>query len=368
MNKSDKRRIHLQWIRIFLSVIGLGIGIMVSRAVEADKLIFTNPDRLLSALSYGVGGLIFAIIFYFISKPIIKMTKRIIDYFENELISLPVTDVIFGAFGLIAGLIIAYLMSQPIYRLNIPYLGGAVSVLLCVVFGYLGLIIMVKKREDLIGGISEISLRKKQEKGKKSSGNTQKVLDTSVIIDGRILDICKAGFIDGPLVAPLFVLEELQHIADSADDLKRNRGRRGLDIIKSMQTELDIEIIIYDKDKFEQISEVDSKLIKLTQKLGGKILTNDYNLNKLADVQGVKVLNINELANALKPVVLPGEEMTVEVIKEGKEAMQGLSYLDDGTMIVVENGKKYIGQSINAVVTSVLQTAAGKMIFARPKM
>jgi len=191
-------------------------------------------------------------------------------------------------------------------------------------------------------------------------------LDTSVIIDGRIADICKTGFVEGPLIIPQFVLEELQHIADSSDTLKRNRGRRGLDILNKIQKELDIEVIIYDK-KIDDVEEVDSKLLKLAQMLKGKIITNDFNLNKVAEVQGIEVLNVNELANAVKPIVLPGEEMVVHVIKDGKEFNQGLAYLDDGTMIVVEGGKQYIGEKIDVIVTSVLQTSAGRMIFAKPK-
>ena len=193
-----------------------------------------------------------------------------------------------------------------------------------------------------------------------------KVLDTSVIIDGRIADICKTGFIEGKLVIPRFVLNELQHIADSSDDLKRVRGRRGLDILNIIQKELDIEVEITEKD-FDDIPEVDSKLLKLAQVMNGKVVTNDYNLNKVAELQGVAVLNINELANAVKPVAIPGEEMVAQVVKEGKESNQGIAYLDDGTMIVVEGGKKHIGQTINVLVTSVLQTPAGRMIFGKPK-
>ncbi|HHY05143.1 MAG TPA: TRAM domain-containing protein, partial [Thermoanaerobacterales bacterium] len=193
-----------------------------------------------------------------------------------------------------------------------------------------------------------------------------KILDTSVIIDGRIADICKTGFIEGTLVIPNFVLEELRHIADSSDTLKRNRGRRGLDILNKIQKELNIDVDIYEGD-FEDINEVDSKLVKLAQVLDGKIITNDFNLNKVAEFQNVQVLNINELSNAVKPVVLPGEEMVVQVIKDGKETGQGVAYLDDGTMIVVDGGKKHIGETIGVMVTSVLQTAAGRMIFARPK-
>ena len=193
-----------------------------------------------------------------------------------------------------------------------------------------------------------------------------KILDTSVIIDGRIFDICQTGFVEGPLVIPGFVLNELRHISDSADGLKRNRGRRGLDILNKIQKELSIETQIYEED-FPEIAEVDAKLLKLAQVLNGKVVTNDFNLNKVAEFQGVPVLNINELANAIKPVLLPGEEMKVVVMKDGKEASQGIAYLDDGTMIVVEGGRKFISEEIMVVVTSVLQTAAGRMIFAKPK-
>ena len=188
----------------------------------------------------------------------------------------------------------------------------------------------------------------------------------SVIIDGRIFDLCQTGFIEGTLVIPSFVLDELRHISDSSDSLKRNRGRRGLDILNKIQKELEIETQIWEGD-FKDIAEVDSKLLKLAQKLGGKVITNDFNLNKVAEFQGVPVLNINELANAIKPVVLPGEEMKIIVIKDGKESTQGIGYIDDGTMIVVEGGKKYIGEEILVIVTSVLQTSAGRMIFAKPK-
>lgn len=193
-----------------------------------------------------------------------------------------------------------------------------------------------------------------------------KILDTSVIIDGRIADICQTGFIEGSVIIPEFVLEELRHIADSSDGLKRNRGRRGLDILNRIQKELKIEVKIVDID-FEDVQEVDIKLIKLAKQMDGFVVTNDFNLNKVSVLHGVKVLNINELANAVKPVVLPGEEMVVFVVKEGKENKQGIAYLDDGTMIVVEEGRRFINETIEVVVTSVLQTAAGRMIFAKSK-
>jgi len=191
-----------------------------------------------------------------------------------------------------------------------------------------------------------------------------KILDTNVIIDGRVADICRTGFIEGPIYVPGFVLDELQHIADSADSLKRARGRRGLDILNQMRTELKMMIRTYDNLDQGDRDEVDAKLVKLAKKLGGKIVTNDYNLNKVAELQGVPVLNINELANAVKPIVLPGEEMLVTIIKEGKEMNQGVAYLDDGTMIVVEGGRRRIGETLPVVTSSVLQTVAGKMIFA----
>lgn len=194
-----------------------------------------------------------------------------------------------------------------------------------------------------------------------------KILDTSVIIDGRIADICQTNFLEGTIVIPQFILEELQHIADSSDVLKRNRGRRGLDILKRIQKELQADVEIYEGD-FEEIHEVDSKLVKLAKIMDGVVVTNDFNLNKVCEVQGVAVLNINDLANAVKPVVLPGEELVVQVIKDGKEQRQGIAYLDDGTMIVVEDGRDYIGKTIEVLITSVLQTSAGRMIFAKPKL
>jgi uncharacterized protein YacL len=191
-----------------------------------------------------------------------------------------------------------------------------------------------------------------------------KILDTSVVIDGRIADVCETGFIDGTLVVPQFVLKELQFIADSADSLKRNRGRRGLDILARVQKMSGVHVTISDVD-FPDVREVDLKLIELARTLGGEIVTNDFNLNKVAQLRGVDVLNINELANALKPVVLPGEFMKVFILKEGKEYNQGVAYLDDGTMVVVDNARRLIGRNIDVVVTSVLQTTAGKMIFGR---
>ncbi|MDL2310595.1 PIN domain-containing protein [Peptostreptococcaceae bacterium OttesenSCG-928-C18] len=204
----------------------------------------------------------------------------------------------------------------------------------------------------------------KEKTVKKTNDKFIKILDTSVIIDGRIKDILEAGFIDGKIIVPIFVLEELQHIADSDNDLRRQKGRRGLDILKLIQniTSSDVEV---SQKRYPDIEEVDSKILQLAKELKATVITNDYNLNKVAAVRDIRVLNINELANAMKPIVIPGEQMTVTIIKDGKESNQGLAYLDDGTMVVVEDGRKSIGKTVETVVTSVLQTAAGKMIFVR---
>lgn len=193
-----------------------------------------------------------------------------------------------------------------------------------------------------------------------------KVLDTSAIIDGRLADLCKTGFLEGVLIIPNFVLLELQKIADSADPLRRNRGRRGLDLLNKIQKENQVTVKVFDRD-YDELNEVDTKLLRLARELEAKVVTNDFNLNKVAELYGVQVLNINELSNAIKPVVLPGEEMVVHVLRDGKEYGQGIGYLEDGTMIVVEGGKNYIGLDIDILVTSVLQTSAGRMIFAKPK-
>lgn len=227
-----------------------------------------------------------------------------------------------------------------------------------VVFGYLGMVVGAKKGEWMTAESVQALLF---DTGRDESF---KVLDTSVIIDGRILEICETGFIDGVLVVPQFVLRELQSIADSADSLKRNRGRRGLEILQKLQKNPDVKVQISETD-FPGVEEVDLKLIELARQLEGKIVTNDFNLNKVAQLRGVQALNINELANSLKPVVLPGEELNVYLMKEGKEPGQGVGYLDDGTMVVVDSGKPLIGETVDIAVTSVLQTTAGKMIFGK---
>jgi len=355
-------------IRVILTILGSFLGlalfVYVINIMQLES-IQTNLATYVTGII--ISSLISGMILFFMSPWLINLGRSIVNWVEKELANVPIVNVVLGSVGMVIGLFIAYLISQLLNNIPIPFVGTIVSAVLYIFMGYLGARIATKKIDELTGLQAVFKKNMGKDKGnKKENKSSPKILDTSVIIDGRIADICKTGFVEGPLIIPEFVLEELRHIADSSDSLKRNRGRRGLDILNKIQKELDIEVKIYNKD-FEDLSEVDTKLLRLAEVLDGKVLTNDYNLNKVAEFQGVPVLNINELANAVKPVVLPGEEMLVQVIKDGKESGQGLAYLDDGTMIVVDSGKKFIGKNIDVLVTSVLQTAAGRMIFAKPK-
>jgi len=353
-----------KFIKAVISIIGASLGAFIGVLLnQNDFLKLPGYQNVLVIIGI---SLVFGIIFLLLSTKIKNIGLGIVSSFEKELLKFSTTDIIWGAVGLIVGFVIAFLISQPFS--DIKYVGTIVAILSYFTFGYLGIKISTRKKDDFVWpqiNLKKQSTAKKQDKAKKEI-ISPKILDTSVIIDGRISDICKTGFIEGTLIIPEFVLKELRHIADSSDSLKRNRGRRGLDILNILQKDDAVHVVIESKDYGDNI-EVDVKLLKLAKELGGKVLTNDFNLNKVAEFQGVEVLNINELANAVKPVVLPGEEMTVMVVKDGKESGQGLAYLDDGTMIVVEGGKKYIGDSVVVTVTSVLQTAAGRMIFAKLK-
>jgi len=279
--------------------------------------------------------------------------------FETRLRETQVTRLLGGLIGFITGIAIARAIEAGFFWLNAA--NGVVEFFnsfLLIVLPYLGLMLGVKHGEWLEPA-RLISLFRST-----GSERRYKILDTSVIIDGRIADVCDTGFMDGTIVIPQFVLKELQLVADSGDSLKRNRGRRGLDILQRIQKMSGVEVVISDVD-FPDVREVDLKLIELARTLEGKIVTNDFNLNKVAQLRGVAVLNVNELANSLKPVVLPGEQMKVFILKEGKEYNQGVAYLDDGTMVVVDNARRMISKTIDIVVTSVLQTTAGKMIFGR---
>lgn len=311
-----------------------------------------------------VAPVLAGILGWLIAPLIILVLKRGSDYIVTMLQRVPTPDAVAGACGLIVGMLIGALATFSLPR-NLPIVGSFLPFLITLFAGYIGSVVAVRRREELMAIFVRAGKSEKKDEANSVPGG-RKLLDTSVIIDGRIVDICRSGFIEGALLVPTFVLEELQHIADSSDPLRRNRGRRGLDILAQLQELPNVAVEVI-SDDFEDVAEVDTKLIRLAQELGVKVLTNDYNLNKVAGLQGVSVLNINELANAVKPVVLPGEEMEVQVIKEGKELGQGVGYLDDGTMIVVDNGKRYMGRTITVVVTSVLQTSAGRMIFGKPK-
>jgi uncharacterized protein YacL len=267
-----------------------------------------------------------------------------------------------GLLGLIIALLLGHLLTTSllVHPSIAGFEGFAVRGLAHATLAYIGVMLGARK-----GAEFDLNEYKKLFQGEIKEENP-KLLDTSVIIDGRVADICETGFLEGTLIIPQFVLRELQQIADSSDPIKRNRGRRGLDILQRIQRSVDVHVKILDQD-FPKIRDVDSKLVALGKQLGGKILTNDFNLNKVAELQGVSVLNVNQLANAVRPVVLPGELMNVHILKEGKEYGQGVAYLDDGTMVVVDSARKHVGKNVDVAVTSVLQTTAGRMIFTRLK-
>lgn len=272
--------------------------------------------------------------------------------------------ILFSILGIIAGYLVAYIVLTVISPLLkdfdfvlLPYLKLSLTIFIIYIIA-LGFYCKSYDLKLLFSDQDTANIKKEK------SSDTYKIMDTSVIIDGRISDISETGFLEGILIIPRFVLIELQQIADSSDSLKRQRGRRGLDILNKMKKGIKLIVQIVDDD-FPEVKEVDEKLVLLAKKFNGIVVTNDFNLNKVAQIQGVKVLNINELANAVKPIVLPGEELTITVIKEGKDSNQGVGYLEDGTMVVVESGHQYIGKKVDVIVTSVLQTTAGRMIFAK---
>lgn len=362
----------LSFMRFLMTLLGLIVGGFLghrySDAIKAYLAIDTSDFVMVSTF---LGAVIFGLIGIIISTPLFKMgfafTKRI----EKTLSKIPFSELFGGTIGLILGLLIAFLISLP--TAQIPLLGSYIAIVLYAIFGYLGISLGRKSKEMWERVFDTVTLknasRAKEEKRKAKesmafkSQVVPKVLDTSVIIDGRIVEICASGFLEGPLFVTNFVLDELRHIADSGDSLKRGRGRRGLDVLNALQ-ELETEVIISPKD-YAHIEEVDAKLVALAKEIGGAVVTNDYNLNKVATFQNIRVLNVNELASAIKTVVLPGEQIRVEVVAKGKEVEQGVGYLEDGTMIVVENGKDLLGQEVETIVTSVIQTNAGRMIFAK---
>lgn len=370
---------------------------------------------LASLICIIIGATLGGIAGWLVSPFCIRKLGNFTAFVEKQLSKMPINDVVAGAVGLALGLIIANLLGNAFSR--IPVVGDYIPIIFSIVFGYLGIHLTIKKRKEITAAfdfmtrLKEIMKAREAERAakknlereleeaqknfdvkvetiipedtekivrpkvslvkvKKSEVDTQnknyKLLDTNVIIDGRIADICKTGFLEGEILIPVFVLEELQYIADSSDSLRRVRGRRGLDVLQTIREDESLKVEVMNID-FDDIHGVDSKLVRLAQKVKGKIITNDYNLNKVAQLRGVEVLNINDLSNAVKPVVIPGETMKVQVVRDGKEPGQGVAYLEDGTMIVIENGHRYLSRTISVEVTSALQTSAGRMIFAKPR-
>ena len=353
------------------AIVGYGLFLLTkfcfALAGHEELVDFSEIQELCIAVLFAI---IFGLIFFRLTPTLKKQGNKMASNIESDLQKVSLNDLVMGTIGLIVGLIIAFLISQVYVGIKIPYLDVILNIITYIILGYLGIVIATKKGKDIRNAWPSAKLISSvggSKSGKVKSDASPKIFDTSVIIDGRIADIMKTGFIEGTIVIPEFVLVELRHIADSSDALKRNRGRRGLDILNKIQNEYGIEIYNTTAEKaLDEIPEVDVKLLKLAQIMNGKVVTNDFNLNKVAAIKGVEVLNINELANTLKPVVLPGEIMTLSLVKEGKENNQAVAYLDDGTMIVVEEGKRFIGKKIKVLVTSVLQTSAGRMIFGKP--
>lgn len=307
------------------------------------------------------GGAITFVLLYFFLQQIWELSVKTVKAFMKMLEKTSTEIIVGGTLGLLVGVLLGMLSGIPFY--NVPFVGNYLGVIIFLLFSYFGLKIGVARAHDLLH--NSLFGRKNREDGKKGSAVANyKIVDTSAIIDGRIYDIAVSRFLEGTLLIPQFVIEELQHIADSEDSVRRAKGRRGLDILKQMQKKEDISVEIID-EPVEEDREVDMKLLRLCHKFDAAIITNDYNLNKVAELQGLKVLNVHELANALKVVVYPGETMMINVLKEGKEARQGVGYLEDGTMVVVEDGRHCVGKNIEVTVTSVFQTAAGRMIFSR---
>ena len=353
---------RIEFISRLVGAVVLGTALALIGVQLAGML---NLDPLRYGIALGIGGGVLGVVLGFLFTPYV--TVRPINAIRQSLSAMPLERLVSLLIGIFLGLIAAALFSIPLSQLPSPLreiLPLASALGLC----YLGAVLMMNRYRDLrefAGGLRLPRATEKAIEAEKKEDQHVILLDTSVIIDGRILDIARTGFIRHTLLVPNFVLKELQYIADSADSLRRNRGRRGLDILSMLQNESPVPVRITDMDP-PQTRDADSKLVLLARRLTCPIMTNDYNLNKVAELQGIAVLNINDLANAVKASFLPGEELSVTIIQEGKEYGQGVGYLDDGTMVVVEDGYRLMNRTQQVVVTKVLQTTAGRMIFAKP--
>ncbi len=350
-------------VRTLTTLLGAAIGLSLAQLIIGGAYFAALSSSTMAWLSIGIYvlfGIAFGVLGYFAAPSIIKFfsytTKAIVRYFSE----IPLAEVFLGSIGLIIGLIVAWLVSTLTSKLNPPILGTVCSVFIFIFCGYVGWVIPTKR-------IKEINLPKWFKKSDRGIGKTvavPKLLDTSAIIDGRFFDVYETGIVEGTVIIPQFVLNELQRISDSADPLKRSRGRRGLDMLDKMRSST--SVVIYEKD-YPDVTEVDAKLLRFAMDNHAMIVTNDYNLNKLASVQGVPVFNVNDLANSLKINVTAGQELVVTVVKEGKELTQGVAYFEDGTMVVIDGARQLIGETVEIVVSSVLQTSAGRMVFAKLK-
>ncbi|MDR1262322.1 MAG: hypothetical protein LBK46_02390 [Oscillospiraceae bacterium] len=360
--RSDKLTVLLRVIWTALATaFGAGVYTLIRRTLGSLGVVWVANMGYYYVFIPALAAM--AVIGWLAVGPLARASRRAVVRVEIGLTDLPVGQVIATAIGLSFGIALATVISLPL-RLFLPGVVWAViAALLYALAGSIGAVFAYRRWHEIF----HFSRRERPDgKGLPSNAAMDKILDTSVIIDGRILDVLSTGFVEGIVVIPQFVLAELRHIADSPDPMRRNRGRRGLDILARIQRELAIPVEI-DETNADTSDEVDAKLLKLAVQRGGAVVTNDFNLNKVASVTGVSVLNLNDLTNALKPALLPGEECTVQIVREGKEPNQGVGFLEDGTMIVVDNARRMIGERVEAVVTTALQTSAGRMIFARLK-
>lgn len=357
-------------IQILTILVGMAIAMAILPTVWFGLGIGNSAWLQFGIINAIIGGLIFYLISLVTTVPI----SSLLDKIEHELNEKSTGYIAFGSLSLIIGLILANIISIPLYRIPNPLFSMVIPILLMIILGYLGYRLGTRRLSEWT---KLFQTRKKSSSNddtddeiikpvEKKTFYQYKILDTSVIIDGRIYAIAKTGFLEGTILVPNFVVHELQLISDSEDALKRERGRRGLDILNTMRADKTINLESYEGD-FDSIAEVDMKLLKLAKTIDGIVVTNDYNLNKVSEFQKVPILNVNELSRTLKPAVIPGEELKVTIIKEGTERQQGVAYLEDGTMVVVEDGKFFINKELEVIVTSALQTDAGRMIFAKAK-
>ena len=365
MTKSNLVR---KLLRGLLTLTGAGLGaagaMFALQLVTMVKPAASMPPLLLVGL-YGAACLVGAAVFYFLAEPITGRFMQLTGHLEQRLEKMPMSQMLPAILWMVCGLVIAALLAQMLGLLGEGMFITALAAMLYVLLGTMGWSLGWKRGKDFLT-LMRGEHRKEKSARRHAGAARPKVLDTSAIIDGRVLEVCRTGFLEGDLIAPQFVLDELRHVADSADPVKRARGRRGLDMLQKLQEDERVSLQV-DATDFPETTETDVKLLKLAQQLDGAVLTGDYNLSKVGAVAGVRVLSLNDLATALKPVAMAGETLTVRVIKEGKEYGQGVAYMPDGTMIIVEGGRDRLNEEVQVLVTSVLQTSAGRMIFTKVK-